>query len=177
MANYLAAIDLADEDSWAGIIKATVDMATGLEGTRVYLMTVIPGIIPGIDQRYAIRGAMHGSGDYPLQQWKKDAEIKLKEIAGELSERDLLDRDVFTRHLSLDDIEGAGGEDSFLQVNLFQLMDAFKRVIEERSPEGTLEFRPEPWSLKDKTTLIVERLKQEGTLYFKGHSGEYQVFR
>jgi segregation and condensation protein A len=92
--------------------------------------------------------------------------LKLKEIAGELSERDLLDRDVFTRHLSLDDIEGADGEDSFLQVNLFQLMDAFKRVLAERSPEGTLEFRPEPWSVKDKTSLIVERLKQEGTLYF-----------
>ena len=92
--------------------------------------------------------------------------LKLKEIAGELSERDLLDRDVFTRHLSLDEIDSADGEDSLLQVSLFQLMDAFKRVLEQRSPEGTMEFRPEPWSLKDKTTLIVERLKQEGALYF-----------
>ncbi len=81
MTNYLAAIDLADKESWEGIIKKTVDMATGLEGVKVYLMTVIPGITPGIDQRYAIRGEMHGSTEYPLQEWKDDAEAKLKEIA------------------------------------------------------------------------------------------------
>ncbi|MGI9301145.1 MAG: universal stress protein [Gammaproteobacteria bacterium] len=81
MTNYLAAIDLADEESWEKIIKTTVDMATGIDGTKVYLMTVIAGITPGIDQRYAVRGEMHGSAEYPLQQWKDDAEAKLKEIA------------------------------------------------------------------------------------------------
>jgi segregation and condensation protein A len=90
--------------------------------------------------------------------------LRLKEVAGELSERDLLDRDVFARHLSLDEI--GEGEESLLQVSLFQLMDAFKRVLEQQSPQGALEFRPDPWSLKDKTALIVERLKQEGFLYF-----------
>ena len=81
MTNYLAAIDLADEPSWEKIIKTTVDMATGLKDTRIYLMTVIPGITPGIDARYAIRGEMHGSEDYPLQQWKDEAAEKLKQIA------------------------------------------------------------------------------------------------
>lgn len=83
MTNYLAAIDLSDEESWDYIIKKTVEMATGVAGTKVYLMTVIPGIISGVDARYAIRGEMHGSEDYPLQQWKADAEKKLKEIAKE----------------------------------------------------------------------------------------------
>jgi len=81
MTKYLATIDLTDEESWENVIKTTVDMATGIDGAKVYLMTVIPGIISGIDQRYAIRGEMHGSGDYPLQEWKNDAEKKLKEIA------------------------------------------------------------------------------------------------
>ena len=92
--------------------------------------------------------------------------LRLKEIAGELSERDLLDRDVFTRHLSQDGVGDVDGEEPLLQVSLFQLMDAFKRVLEQRAPERVLEFRPEPWSLKDKTTIIVERLKQEGAIYF-----------
>ena len=82
MTNYLAAIDLADEQSWEKIIKTTVDMATGIQGAKIYLMTVIPGITPGIDARYAIRGEMHGSEDYPLQEWKDEAAKKLKEIAG-----------------------------------------------------------------------------------------------
>ncbi len=83
MTNYLAAIDLADEESWPGILKKTVEMATGVAGTKIYLMTVVPGITPLIDARYAIRGEMHGSEEYPLQEWKDAAAKKLKEIADE----------------------------------------------------------------------------------------------
>lgn len=89
MTKYLAAIDLADEQSWEKIIKTTVDMATGLEGTKMYLMTVLPGIAPWVDARYAIRGEMKGSEDYPLQEWKDDAEKKLKEIADDHIPKDL----------------------------------------------------------------------------------------
>ena len=81
MPNYLAAIDLEDETLSAGVIEKTVQMATGVPDARVYLMTVIPGITPGIDQRYAIRGEMGGSTEYPLQQWKDDAAKELQEIA------------------------------------------------------------------------------------------------
>lgn len=81
MTNFLAAIDLDDEPSWDNIIKTTVNMGTGVEGTKIYLMTVLPGITPGIDARYAIRGDMKGSEDYPLQQWKDEAEQQLKDIA------------------------------------------------------------------------------------------------
>lgn len=81
MSNYLAAIDLADEQSWEPVIKKTVEMATGLENSKIYLMTVISGITTGIDQRYAIRGEMHGSTEYPMQKWKDEAAEKLREIA------------------------------------------------------------------------------------------------
>ena len=83
MSNYLAAIDLADEESWKDVIGKTVAMATGNDGAKIYLMTVISGITTGIDQRYAIRGEMHGSTEYPMQQWKDEAAEKLKEIANE----------------------------------------------------------------------------------------------
>ncbi len=81
MTNYLAAIDLADEPSWQKIIKTAVDMATGVEGTKIYLMSVLPGIITGVDARYAIRGEMHGSEDYPLEEWMNKAKTDLKKIA------------------------------------------------------------------------------------------------
>ena len=81
MTSYLAAIDLADEGSWTNILATTVGMATGVEGARVYLMTVIPGVPPGIDVRYAVRGEMGGSADYPMQQWMDDASKRLGEIA------------------------------------------------------------------------------------------------
>jgi len=81
MANYLAPIDLEDEHLSSGVIEKTVEMATGIDGAKIYLMTVIPGIVPGIDQRYAIRGEMHGSTDYPLQEWKDQAAKQLEKIA------------------------------------------------------------------------------------------------
>jgi nucleotide-binding universal stress UspA family protein len=81
MVNYLAPIDLEDENLSAGVIEKTVQMATGVEGAQIYLMTVIPGIVAGIDQRYAIRGEMHGSTEYPLQGWKDEAAKQLQIIA------------------------------------------------------------------------------------------------
>ncbi len=89
MSNYLAAIDLADQESWKDVIEKTVSMATGNEGAKIYLMTVISGITTGIDQRYAIRGEMEGSTEYPMQEWKDEAAEKLKEIANEHIPKDL----------------------------------------------------------------------------------------
>ena len=83
MTNYLAPIDLEDDDQSLSerIIAKTVEMATGVEGAKIYLMTVIPGILPGVDSRYAIRGEMKGSADYPLQKWKDEAARDLQTIA------------------------------------------------------------------------------------------------
>ena len=81
MTNYLAAIDLADDESLENILATTVRMATGIEGARIYLMTVVPGIPAGIDVRYAVRGEMQGSAEYPLQEWMDEAARRLGEIA------------------------------------------------------------------------------------------------
>ena len=92
--------------------------------------------------------------------------LRLKEIAGELSERDLLDRDVFTRRLSPLLKDQLLGEESLLDVNIFQLMDAFKRIVEERLPGVPLRMQAERWSLKDKTSQILESLKNNEIIYF-----------
>ena len=83
MTNYLAAIDLADDESLENILATTVRMATGIEGVRIYLMTVVPGVPAGLDVRYAVRGEMQGSAEYPLQEWMDEAARRLGEIASE----------------------------------------------------------------------------------------------
>jgi segregation and condensation protein A len=93
--------------------------------------------------------------------------LRLKEMAGELLERELLDRDVFTRRLSSEYTVQLESEEPLLDVNLFQLMDAFKRILDERLPGVPLRVEFEKWSLKDKTTYILERLKNEGSIYFR----------
>ncbi len=89
MPNYLAPIDLEDEGLTEGVIQKTVEMATGIKDAKIYLMTVIPGIVAGIDQRYAIRGEMHGSTEYPLQQWKDDAAKDLQKLADKTIPKDM----------------------------------------------------------------------------------------
>jgi segregation and condensation protein A len=46
-------------------------------------------------------------------------------------------------------------------------MDAFKRILDERLPGVPLRVEFEKWSIRDKTTLILERLKGEGSIYFR----------
>ena len=94
--------------------------------------------------------------------------LRLKEVAGELSERDLLDRDVFSRHLSAEyRSQLLEGGEPLLEVNLFQLVDAFKKIIEENLPGVSLQVQVEKWSIKDKTTIIMERLKKNGAIFFQ----------
>lgn len=90
MSNYLAPVDLDDEELTPRVIKKTVEMATGVDGAKIYLMTVIPGIIAGLDQRYAIRGEMHGSTEYPLQEWKDQAAKELKDMAKKSVPKEML---------------------------------------------------------------------------------------
>lgn len=93
--------------------------------------------------------------------------LRLKEMAGELSERELLGRDIFARRLSPDYQVQLEVTESVLEVNLFQLMDAFKRIVDQRLPGVPLRVEVDKWSLKDKTSFIMERLKTEGSIFFR----------
>ena len=94
--------------------------------------------------------------------------LRLKEVASELSEREMLDRDVFKRHLSPDYFSELEGEGSpLLDVSLFQLIDAFKKIVEQKVPDSPLTFRSEKWTVKDRTAFIIERLKENAVIYFK----------
>jgi len=94
--------------------------------------------------------------------------LTFKEMAGELSQREMLGRDVFHREVSsqfLTEIKEEGPPS--LNVNLFQLMDAFKRIIEERLPGVSLEVQIEEWSLKERMTYIMDRVREPKTLFFR----------
>jgi segregation and condensation protein A len=92
--------------------------------------------------------------------------LRLKELAGELSERDLLDRDVFKRHLYPDYASQFEGQEVELDVNLFQLMDAFKRIVEQRLPDAVLSYVADPVTIRDRIAFILERLRQGSAVFF-----------
>ncbi|MFC1862632.1 segregation and condensation protein A [Thermodesulfobacteriota bacterium] len=93
--------------------------------------------------------------------------LKLKEMAGELSERELLNRDVFSRNISSEYTDYFQGEASLLDVNLFQLMDAFKKVIENELPGTEINFQTQKWSIKERIIFITNRLKEEASIFFQ----------
>jgi segregation and condensation protein A len=93
--------------------------------------------------------------------------LRLKEVAGELYEREMLGRDVFAHRLPSEERALLEGEEPLLDVNIFQLMDAFKRVFEQTLPGVSLRYRAEEWSLKDKMSLIIEALKNRSMMFFR----------
>lgn len=92
--------------------------------------------------------------------------MRYKEAAETLSDRELLDRDVFSRKTSPYLEALAKEEEPQLDVNLFQLMDAFKRMVELKVPGAKLEVEVQKWSVKDKMESIIALLKQKGKILF-----------
>jgi segregation and condensation protein A len=93
--------------------------------------------------------------------------LQFKELADDLSERQVLERDVFQRKPDKDYSADFEPEDATIEVNLFQLMDAFKRILDNFVPDAELTFREEHFTINDKITFILDELKIKQTLFFK----------
>ena len=93
--------------------------------------------------------------------------MQFREMAEAFSEREILDRDVFARTVVPYFQDGISGEEPELDVSLFQLIDAFKRIVDQRLPGATLTVQHEQWSVKDKTAFIIARLKEKGAIFFR----------
>ena len=92
--------------------------------------------------------------------------MRFKEVAKDLLEREILDRDVFTRRVQPDFLTGLKDEDPEIDVSLVQLLDAFKQIVEERMPDVQLTLNLDKWSVKDKTEFIIASLKRKGAIFF-----------
>ena len=87
--------------------------------------------------------------------------MQLKDAANELASRDILYRDVFKRGIEI----RRGEEDiATTKVTLYDLMDAFKKVIRKKHPGIVLRFSAESWSIKKKMIEIIRILKEKKNL-------------
>jgi len=87
--------------------------------------------------------------------------MQLKDAANELASRDILYRDVFKRGIEIK----RGEEDiATTKVTLYDLMDAFKKVIRKKHPGIVLRFSAESWSIKKKMIEIIRILKEKKNL-------------
>ena len=100
--------------------------------------------------------------------------MRFKEVAKDLSEREILDRDVFARRVQPDSLIDLKDEDPQMDVSLVQLLDAFKQIVEERMPGVQLTLNLDRWSVKDKTEFIIASLKRKGAIFFYELFGDNQ---
>ena len=84
---------------------------------------------------------------------------KYKKVAVELEERPLLDRDVFIRLIPSDAEEPA--EEGRVEVNLFELLEAFRGVLERVKSETVHEVILDRFSVEEKVQEILSLLQRE----------------
>ena len=97
----------------------------------------------------------------PLREY-----LQLKEAAKHLASRDILSRDVFKRGSEIGGTEELEEDIDTAKVNLYELMEAFRKVVRRRYPGVVLKFTAQPWSVKQKRAEILKRLKGKRILYF-----------
>jgi len=90
-----------------------------------------------------------------------------KEAALHLDERPLLERDVFTRGaLTEDPVSSGEEEEEMTEVDIFELVSAFRRIIAGLELREDLEIDAEKMSLTDRINEILEKLSEQGQITF-----------
>lgn len=92
--------------------------------------------------------------------------MRFKELSEDLSEREILNRDVFSRQVTAYYQAQSADQEPQLDVNLFQLIDAFKRIMDQRLPGVQLKLQLELYSVKEKTEQILARIREKRAVFF-----------
>ncbi|MBN1474797.1 MAG: segregation/condensation protein A [Syntrophaceae bacterium] len=102
-----------------------------------------------------------------------------KEAAENLSQRPLLERDVFTRAaFSPEEIEKAlPDEDELIEVSIFELIEAFHKLVSRIDKKELMEIDMEKLSVTDIINEIMDRLSLEKNLTFDEFLGEIKSRR
>lgn len=96
-----------------------------------------------------------------------------KEAALRLNDRPLLERDVFKRGAPVEEPTTAEEtDDALVEVDVFELVTAFRRIIAGLDLKEDLEIDAEKMSLTDRINEIMERLTEEGQITFADLLGD-----
>lgn len=93
--------------------------------------------------------------------------LQLKDAAQDLAGRPRLDRDVFVRAQSDGDASPREGEQDLMQVSLFELIDAFQKIIKQKSPKDFLNLTLDTISVKSRISQIADILEKRGSITFE----------
>lgn len=91
--------------------------------------------------------------------------LKLKSAAAQLSERPLLGEDTFTRGVKPGDL-APPGDDEVIKIGLFELIDAFQKILAGLPDEARIEFTTDTVSVQERISQIADQLEVKGSLTF-----------
>jgi len=91
---------------------------------------------------------------------------RFREAAATMAERPLLNRDVFAREASLDDESGAV-EPPPIKISVWDLIHAYRRVLERARPASVHEVALERVSLREKVEFVLARLSASRSVDFE----------
>jgi segregation and condensation protein A len=96
----------------------------------------------------------------PLEEY-----LRMKSAAERLSERDLLGEDTFVRNPGQEDYL-LNPEDAFINVGLFELIDAFQKILENITPGSRIEINADTITVRDRIVQIVDIFETRGSVTF-----------
>ncbi len=92
---------------------------------------------------------------------------KYRHAALELASRPILDRDVFCRNFPSPELEAIAPEESFVEVEMFELVDAFRRILAKAPKESFHEVGSENISIADRISDIIDYMQGKELVTFE----------
>ncbi len=91
--------------------------------------------------------------------------LHMKSAAEHLGERNLLGEDTFVRKPDKNDYL-INQEDEIIKVSLFELIDAFQKILDNISTDHKVELTVDRISVKDRISEIVDIIEEHGSVTF-----------
>jgi segregation and condensation protein A len=91
--------------------------------------------------------------------------LQMKSVADQLIERNLLGETTFIRNSSRDEFL-TSPDDEFIKIGLFELIDAFQKILDRIPGDHRVDMRSDEISVKDKISQIVDILEVKGSMTF-----------
>lgn len=90
--------------------------------------------------------------------------MQIKSAAEELGKRNLLGDQIFTRNINPKTY--ASEDTELIQVGLFELIDAFQKILQNISKEHAVDMSTERVSVKERMNAIIALLEENGSIDF-----------
>lgn len=96
--------------------------------------------------------------------------LQIKNAAEELARRNMLGDSIFARRPNTK--EFIHEDQELIQVGLFELIDAFQKILQKVAKEHTVDLASDQVSVKDRMTAMVQILEDKGSVAFSELFGD-----